>query len=136
MTVKFLLDTNAVSEPLKPKPNYALLNHLRTHETELAIPALVWHELLFGSCLLPEGKKRAIVKEYLTAIAWVIYPYDAAAAHWHAEERARLAQIGKMPSFVDGQIAAIAVTKNLSLVTFNIKDFRNFKGLSLVDWRK
>jgi predicted nucleic acid-binding protein len=49
--------------------------------------------------------------------------------------RARLAQIGRPPPFADGQIAAIAVTNGLVLVTFNRKDYDAFEELRMEDWR-
>jgi tRNA(fMet)-specific endonuclease VapC len=72
----------------------------------------------------------------VVARAIPILSYDQRAALWHAEERARLAQIGKTPPFADGQIAAIAVTNDLCLVTFNHDDYAAFQGLRLEDWRK
>jgi tRNA(fMet)-specific endonuclease VapC len=60
-------------------------------------------------------------------------PYDQRAASWHAEERARLAQIGRPPSFADGQIAAIAATNGLSLLTFNRDTYVAIQGLRLED---
>jgi len=62
-------------------------------------------------------------------------PYDTAAAEWHAAERTRLTAIGLTPPFVDGQIAAIAATRGLILVTNNASDFQHFGGLVVVDWR-
>ncbi len=50
-------------------------------------------------------------------------------------ERARLAAHGRTLPFVDGQIAAIAQTNNLVLVTANAADFRDFAGLTIEDWR-
>lgn len=64
-----------------------------------------------------------------------ILPYDAAAAMWHATERARLAAIGRTPPFVDSQIAAIAVTNGLTLVTLNAADYAHFDGLRLEEWQ-
>jgi tRNA(fMet)-specific endonuclease VapC len=64
-----------------------------------------------------------------------ILPYDQTAAEWHAAERARLSAIGRVPPFVDGQIAAIAATRGLILVTNNVSDFQHFAGLVIVDWR-
>ena len=136
MSAKFLLDTNAVSEPLKPNPNSFLMKHLMRHESALAVPSVVWHELLFGCYRLPESKKREAIEAYLTRIEWVIVPYDAAAADWHASERARLESLGKTPPFSDGQIAATAATRGLTLVTFNQRDFAAFKGVKIVDWRR
>ena len=64
-----------------------------------------------------------------------ILPYDQAAAEWHAAERARLAALQYTPPFVDGQIAAIAATRGLILVTANTRDFQQFVGIIVVDWR-
>jgi len=54
---------------------------------------------------------------------------------WPARERARLSKAGRRPPFVDGQIAAIAATNGLVLVTANPKDFTVFRGLEVTDWR-
>jgi tRNA(fMet)-specific endonuclease VapC len=64
-----------------------------------------------------------------------VLSYDQRAASWHAEERARLAEIGRKPPFADGQIAAVAVTNGLSLVTFNRADYAAYQDLRLEDWR-
>jgi tRNA(fMet)-specific endonuclease VapC len=64
-----------------------------------------------------------------------ILPYDQEAADWHAAERVRLAGIRRTPPFIDGQIAAVAATRGLILVTANVADFQHFAGLPIVDWR-
>ena len=63
-----------------------------------------------------------------------ILPYDEHAAEWHAKERARLASLGQMAAFVDGQISAIAKVNSLVLVTRNSSDFKKFSGLQLENW--
>ena len=63
-----------------------------------------------------------------------ILDYDREAAEWHASERARLTASGEMPAFVDGQIAAIAVVHDLTLVTLNVRDFSRFDRLTVVSW--
>ena len=60
--------------------------------------------------------------------------YDREAADWHARERARLSAAGRTPPFVDGQIAAIAYVNDLILVTANVSDFENFRGLRVQNW--
>ncbi len=65
-----------------------------------------------------------------------VLPYDKRAAEWHALARARLQRAGATPPSADAQIAAVAVVNNLVLVTHNIRDFRRFEGLSLVDWTR
>lgn len=133
----YLLDTNAISEPLRPVPNTNLLTKLREHAESLAIPAVVWHELLYGARRLPESRRRASIERYLFEIVQPtipILPYDESAAHWHAIERVLLVQQGRSPSFADGQIASIAAVRGLTLVTANTADFEAFHGLALENW--
>lgn len=139
MTLHYLLDTNIVSETLRPIPNQAVLAHLREHQTEITIASVVWHELWYGCSRLPPSTKRTVIETYLkdvVARTVPILPYDQRAALWHAKERARLTQTGRMPPFADGQIAAVAVTNGLSLVTFNPNDYAAFQDLRLEDWRE
>ena len=80
-----------------------------------------------------------MLDQYLRSVvhvAFPILPYDDRAAAWHAHERARLEKAGKTPPFVDGQIAAIAASNELTLVTANTKHFALFKGLQLADWSR
>ena len=136
--IRYLLDTNVVSEPTKPRPRPGLLRKLLDHEDEIAIPVIVWHELRYGLARLPESRRRAAIASYLDDVVRVTMPildYDELAAEWHAAERARLAARGDTPPFADSQIAAIAQVNDLTLVTFNEVDFRRFDGLRIVTWR-
>ena len=138
MTIRFLLDTNILSEPARPSPHLGLLRKFREHREESAVAAPVWHELLFGCKRLPPSRKREAIESYLfdtIGSSFPILPYDQMAAEWHAQERARLAALGKTPPFVDGQIAAIARINHLILVTSNQLDFASFEGLQVEDWR-
>jgi tRNA(fMet)-specific endonuclease VapC len=104
----------------------------------MAIPSVVWHELRFGMERLPASRRRMFLERYLKDIVLATMPileYDHAAAEWHAIERARLVARGQTPPFVDGQIAAIARTRGLTLVTFNDVDFKRFQGIRVVNWR-
>lgn len=105
--------------------------------SQCAIPAPVWHELQYGSERLPEGKRRDVLQSYFAEVvapSFEVLPYDDVAALRHAIERARLERAGKTPPFVDGQIAAIALTHNLVLVTRNVRDFSPFTGLKIENW--
>ena len=137
MNLKFLLDTNVVSEPLRPRPNEQVIRRMRRHETELAITSIVWHELLYGMERLPHSKRRDVIHDYLYGVVKLTIPildYNEAAAEWHARERAGLAKVGQTAPFVDGQIAAVAHAYELTLVTFNDADFRRFSGLRIATW--
>ena len=137
MTLRFLLDTNALSEPTKKTPNRFVLEKLKQHESEVGTASVVWHEAWFGCQRLPQSRKRQKVEHYLSHVVQAsipLLPYDAESAKWHAIERARLSLMGQTPPFVDGQIAAIAHTNNLILITRNITDFENFSDLQLDNW--
>jgi tRNA(fMet)-specific endonuclease VapC len=134
VTVEFLLDTNVISEPLRPYPNSKVLKQLRKHHSRLAIPSVVWHELLVGCYRLPASQKRLAIERYLKEVCLPILPYDSEAAQWHAIHRVRLSSMGLTPPFIDGQIAAIATINKLTQITFNTKDFKHFQELNVLDW--
>ena len=76
-----------------------------------------------------------LLEAYLDGLsALPVLPYDTRAARRHAEERARLEALGQTPSFVVGQIAAIAAVNELVLVTRNADDFVRFSGIEIEDW--
>lgn len=137
MTLKFLLDTTIVSAPIAKEPNRRVVKKLEQQGDHCAIAAPVWHELIYGASRLPAGKRRTALEDYLHRVvrsSFPVLPYDQAAAEWHGKERARLEDDGRTPPFVDGQIAAIAATRSLVLITSNTKDFRAFAGLETADW--
>lgn len=135
--MRFLLDTSTVSGPMSKDPDRGLVAKLELRAHQCAIGAPVWHELQYGCKLLPPGKRRSALEAYLKDVVYAsfpILPYDEVAAAWHATERARLEELGTPAPFVDGQIAAIAKSNDLVLVTVNIRDFHRFEGLELENW--
>jgi tRNA(fMet)-specific endonuclease VapC len=139
VSVRFLLDTNVLSEPARPAPHLQILARLEEHRREIATAAPVWNELLFGWERLPASRRKDRLERYLMGIVAASLPilaYDQTAAVWHAAERARLQASGKTPPYIDGQIAAIAKTSDLVLVTANGSDFAGFQGLMIEDWSR
>ncbi len=135
--MRYLLDTDIVSEPAKQRPNPKVVGRLKAHRDEIATASPVWHELLYGCARLPASSRRQSLERYLNDVlapTLAILPYDTAAAAWHAAERARLEARGRTPPFVDGQIAAVARVRGLTLVTRNVGDYDDFDGLVVEDW--
>ena len=134
----FLIDTNTLSEPLRPKPNENVLAKIQRHQSEMAIAAQVLFEITSGCYRLPsDSKKQQTIKRYIEHFILPklpILPYDEKAAAWHGKQHAHLLAKGKTPSFIDGQIAAIAKVNGLILVTRNLNDFKHFDGLKLENW--
>lgn len=139
MTLKFLLDTPIVSAPLAKAPHRSIVRRLDQNGLYCALGAPVWHELVFGCERMQQGRRKDALAAYLEDVvraSFEVLAYDETAAAWHARERARLETLGRPAPFVDGQIAAIAFTRGLTLVTMNAKDFAPFKGLTVVDWSR
>ncbi len=136
MAVKFLLDTNILSEPLAVKPNQSVLKALEANSSSLATASIVWHELAYGAKRIPNSKRKNKILRYLekAVLSIPILPYNHEAASWHAKERAYLDSKGETPPYADAQIAAIAAMNNLTLVTRNIKDFRRFRNIAIENW--
>lgn len=134
---RYLLDTNVLSQPLRPRPDQAVLRRLLMNRDMVTTGTPVLHEMLFGAHRMPRSRKRSAYERYIDESvrrAMPVLPYDDAAAEWHAIERARLTALGRTPPYADGQIAAIAAVNGLVLVTANVVDFRHFQGLEVEDW--
>jgi tRNA(fMet)-specific endonuclease VapC len=135
--ISYLLDSNILSEPARLKANEGVLRGLAEHEGECATAAIVWHEMVYGCELLEDSKRKTQLQSYLAMLlanGLVILPYDQLAADGYAKERARLRRQGLSCAYADGEIASIAVSRDLTLVTRNTKDFENFAGLRLGNW--
>jgi len=136
-SVRYLLDTNIISEALVPHPDPRVVERLASVQHESATAAPVWHELLYACLRLEASPRRDRLRRYLrdvVAANLAIVAYDEPVAARHAAERARLAKEGKTPSFVDGEIAATAQVHGLVLVTRNVRDFELFEDLAIENW--
>jgi tRNA(fMet)-specific endonuclease VapC len=137
VAIKYLLDTNIVSEPVRKAPSPNVIVQLEASAGEIAIAATTWHELLFGVLRMEKSNRRKALEQYLFGAIQQeipILPYDVAAATWFSQERARLSKQGLMPSYPDGQIAAVATVNDLVLVTRNVNDFAQFSDLKVENW--
>jgi tRNA(fMet)-specific endonuclease VapC len=136
VALRYVLDTNVLSEPMRPVPDPEVIKRITQAHDTIATASPVWHEIEFGRLRLPAGRRRRAIEAMVDAFSrvLVILPYDANAAAWHARERARLSRLGQAPPFVDGQIASIAAVNDLVLVTRNLRDFSRFTSLDIESW--
>lgn len=125
----FLLDTNVISEAVKPRPNHHVLAFLHeTDEDRFCISVITLAEIGRGIALLPPSRRRTKLESWLqqdvaSRFASRILPIDEHIAYHFAELTAK-AQKGGAPLYVmDAFLAATAVTKGQVLVTRNDKDF-------------
>jgi len=135
--LRYLLNTNILSEPIAVRPNPFVLDRIKAKGASLAISSVTWQKVLYGMFLLPAGKRRHRIEDYLfrrILPALPIVGFEERAAQWQAEQRARLRQAGRSPSYPDSQIAAIAAVNDLVLVTRNVVDFTDFQDLQIENW--
>ena len=137
MKLVYLLDTNIVSELFRPVPDERVISAFRTYDGMMAIPAVVWHELLYGLARLPEGRHKRRIRAGIydvVAPSLPVLPYTDTAAALHADMRVAAEAAGTPLPYADGMIAATARSNNLLLVTRNTTDFDCVPGLPLENW--
>ncbi len=133
-----LLDTNVVSELLRPSPNPAVESWVAARPTaELHFSAVGEAELRYGVLILPTGRRRdalALVIEGILREDFEgrILPFDSAAARAYADIAATRRSAGRIVAPADGQIAAIARTHGMAVATRNVRHFED-TGIEVVD---
>ncbi len=124
-----VLDTNVISEPLKPNANPAVQAWLDRQAAEtLYLTSTSLSELLVGVALLPDGKRKAgldvALSELLTNLfASRILAFDQRAAMAYAPLVGRARAAGRDISVADGQIAAIASVHGFTVATRDTAPF-------------
>lgn len=133
-----LLDTNVVSEVMRPAPSALVLGWLNESPTaDLFISSITIAELWYGLRVLPAGQRRdALVSRFEQFIEQGFrqrtLDFDAGAAHAYGDIMAKRQQSGRPMSVLDGQIAAIAAVHYGSLATRNVRDFDGC-GIELIN---
>jgi tRNA(fMet)-specific endonuclease VapC len=128
----FVFDTNVWVTVLRGRIDWEVLaSRLGTHE--LAVPAMVKAELLYGArASAKPDENTASVLAVLSAFA--ILPFDDAATAIYADIRARLRSQGTPIGPEDLVIAATTLAAGATLVTGNVGEFSRVPGLNVVDW--
>lgn len=127
--MKVLLDTCALAELRKPRPDPAVVAAVKAVPDEkLFLSALSVGEIAKGTALLPAGKKRNELTAWLVALEREfrerILPVDVEIARTWGEMTARVQKKGLIVAPTDGLIAATAMRHNLHVMTRNEKDFQ------------
>ncbi|WP_299881632.1 type II toxin-antitoxin system VapC family toxin [uncultured Cocleimonas sp.] len=126
-----LLDTNIVSEMMRPDPNSNVISWLNEQQTpQLFLSSITIAEVGYGLYVLPEGKRKQQLQlrfEQFTkkAFSYRILDFTEQAAKNFARVMGDKHQAGRPMSVPDGQIAAIALANGFALATRNIKDFED-----------
>lgn len=126
----FVVDTNVISELVRPRPLDAVVSFFE-REDELWLSALVLHELTFGIDRLPRGARKSALASAVRALAGRferrIVPVGANIAETAGRMRAESEKRGVALDAIDSLMAATAVEKNAVLATRNVNDFRGLR---------
>ncbi|MBC7435028.1 MAG: type II toxin-antitoxin system VapC family toxin [Bdellovibrionales bacterium] len=118
-----ILDTNVVSEPMKPNGNPAVLEWLDQQVADtLYVTSTSLAELLLGIELLPNGQRKKALASGLSELMTSLFgprvlPFDEPAALHFAPLVSRARAAGRIVSVADGQIAAIAAAHKFVVAT-------------------
>lgn len=134
-----LLDTNVVSELMRPSPEPKVVRWLDARPAaDIWISAVSVVEIRLGIALLPEGQRKQLLSDLAEAMFQEDFSdcclsFDFSAAAEYALIVATRTRQGRPISVEDAQIAAIARSGGLTLATRNTTDFFGIDGLMLVN---
>ena len=134
-----LLDTNVISEFMRPVPDSEVVAWLDAQAVEsVFVSAITRAEIELGLALMPDGQR----KQGLMVTAATMFAedfsgrclsFDESAAICYATISATHTRLGRPISVEDAQIAAIAIVHNLTLATRSERDFESIDGLTVVN---
>jgi hypothetical protein len=134
----YLLDTNVVSEAMKPAPNRDVMAWIDLIPAEqLWICTIVVAEVLSGLDLMPAGKRQSLLREKAEAMFSAIFkdrifPFDLTAAQAVGPILRERKKIGRPMDSMDALIAATAAAHSATIATRNVRDFASC-GVPVVD---
>jgi len=133
-----ILDTNVLSEVLKPAPSEHVLGWLAAQEpSEVFITTVTQAEVLYGIEILPAGERRtrlsgAVAEIFAQDFAGRILPFDEEAAHLFPQIVANRERAGRPISQFDALIASCARFRRAAIATCNTADFEGC-GIRIVN---
>ena len=133
-----VLDTPIVSELMRDQPRADVLEWLDEQPARaLFVTAVTEAEVLTGIAILPEGRRKhtladAVARAFGELLGGRVLPFDSAAAQAYSEIAAARRAAGRPISQSDGQIAAIARSRSMTIATRNVRDFEDI-GIDLIN---
>ena len=130
-------DTNVVSELMRVEPSPAVRGWVLAQDHhQLRITAITVAEILYGIERLPNGKRKATLREaavdVFSRFTEDVLPFDAAAATVYPEIVDHRDRLGTPISGYDAQIAAICRVNDARLATRNEREFAEI-GVELIN---
>ena len=131
----YLFDTDSISNLLKKKPSEKFVENIsRTDKSEQYISTITVGELVYGAF---KSNNSQFYLDYLNDIllpAVNVLGFDISAAFIYGKIRSELSADGIIISNADMQIASIAISNNLVLITGNTKHFIHITDLQIENW--
>jgi len=135
--ISHLLDTNTAIEYLRKGAASTVTSRILSFPVgAVCICSVVIGELIYGALRSPPSRQ----SHHLALIAglqaqYLSLPFDDAAAHEYGAIRSELAAKGTLIGPNDLLIASIAVSRNVTLVTHNTREFSRVPRLRIEDWQ-
>lgn len=132
-----ILDTNVISEALKPQPHPAVRTWLDNQPAEtLYLTSVTLAELWFGIGVMPAGRRRAALTQAVEGLNPLfegrILDFDTRAARCYADRAVRARAAGQGLPTPDGYIAAIAAAHDHAVATRDTAPFKA-AGVAVID---
>lgn len=132
-----LLDTNVISEAMKPEPHAAVRDWLDAQAAEtLFVSSVTIAELMFGIGALPQGKRKNKLASALDGVLELfadrILSFDTGSARRYADLAIEARAAGKGFPTPDGYIAAIAAARGFAVASRDTSAFMA-AGLPVID---
>lgn len=132
----YLLDTDIISNLLRRTPSTTLVRRIASVDPEdQATTSITVGELVCGAHCVPD--RASDLRQRIDAVLSTDLPvlaFDDQAARRYGELRADLERRGTPIGDADLQIAAIALTHDLTVVTANVRHFDRVPGLAVENW--
>jgi predicted nucleic acid-binding protein len=125
--VKFLADTNVVSEIVKPFPDREVIKWASHNKLDIVTSPIVIGEVRAGILFLPPGRRRHQLSEWFGKhVAHIkVVEFDAQSAMVWAELLAEMKLKGRTMPIKDSLIAATARQHGLTIATRNTEDYKH-----------
>jgi toxin FitB len=132
-----VLDTNVVSELMRPEPAPQVASWVRARDRrELRTTAVTLAEVRYGIARLPEGRRKQVLlaaaDDIFSAFADQVLPVDTVVAEHYAVIASTRERAGRPIEGFDALIAAICRSHGAALATRNVPDFDG-TGIELID---
>jgi tRNA(fMet)-specific endonuclease VapC len=131
--MKLMLDTNICIDVIKERPR-SVLERFASHTVgDIAISVITLAELEYGvSTSSRPAKNREALDQFVSPLE--VAPFDRQATTAYGRLRAVLEKRGQAIGSMDLLIAAHAVSRDVRLITHNVREFERVPGLKIEDW--